>query len=179
MSKYNFNLRLEVIKEHEKGYGSSYLSKKYHIKQATIENWIFQYRNHGEEGLKKSMSKIKYSGEFKLSVIQYRQIYGLSYNETAAHFGIKNASTIANWQRSYEEQGADALFSTIGRPKKLGESKLKNNEAEKFKTMTESEKEELIRLREENMYLQAEILYLKKLRALIHKEELKTKKKRS
>ena len=55
---------------------------------------------------------------------------------------------------------------------------MKNKESKEFKEITESEKEEWIRLRQENMYLEAEVQYLKKLRALIHKKELKTKKKR-
>lgn len=163
--------------ENEKGYGNGYLSKKYHIPCATIKNWITQYKSFGEDGLRKSMSKTKYSGEFKFSVLQYRQIHGLSYRETAEHFEIKNGSTIANWQRAYDNQGINGLFSKAGRPKKTGESSMKNKDVQEFKEISESEKEELIRLREKNMYLEAENLYLKKLQALIHEEELKTKRK--
>ena len=68
MSKYDLNLQLKVAKEYELGNSANDLSKKYNIKTATIENWIQQYKSFGEEGLKKSMSKTKYSGEFKLSV---------------------------------------------------------------------------------------------------------------
>ena len=125
MSKYDLNLKLKVAKEYELGNSANDLSKKYNIKTATIENWIQQYKSFGEEGLKKSMSKTKYSGEFKLSVIQYRQIHGLSYRETAEHFNIKNGSIIANWQRAYQEKGIDGLFSKVGRPRKSGESNVK------------------------------------------------------
>ena len=178
MAKYDFNFKLKIVRENELGYGRYYLSEKYNVKEGTIRNWIEQYKSFGEDGLKKSMSKTKYSGEFKLSVLQYRKIHRLSYRETADHFKIRNGSIIANWQRIYDEKGIDGLFSKIGRPKKSGESKVENKETKEFKATTESEKEELLRLREENMYLKAENLYLKKLRALIHEKELKTKKKR-
>lgn len=37
MSKYNFELRYEIVKEKERGFGSHYLSDKYPINKSTIK----------------------------------------------------------------------------------------------------------------------------------------------
>lgn len=44
--------------------------QKYRLKKSTIKNWIIQFKLYEEEGLRKSMSKTKYTGEFKLSVLK-------------------------------------------------------------------------------------------------------------
>ncbi len=175
MSKYSEEFKLKVVKEyHEGGGGTPYLAKKYGISdKSLIQVWINAYAQNGEEGLNRKVTKTEYSGEFKLRVIQYRQINRLSYQETANHFKINLGSTIACWQRIYLEDGFEGLNRPIGRSKKVP-----NHEKDKpTKKLKESEKEELIRLREENQYLKASIAYQKKLNALVQERVLKTKKK--
>lgn len=174
MNKITYEEKLKIIKENEDGYGKDYLSKKYNIPRSTIQNWIHSYKILGEEGLKKSKTYTSYSGEFKLSVLEYRQINGLSYQETAEHFKIKQRSTIAGWQRQYKEKGFEGLCGKKGRPKKLGDS---NMAKDKINKLTTSEKEELIKLRQENLYLRARLEYEKKLEALVQKRLQKTKKR--
>lgn len=176
MSNYDYEVKLMVVRENLEGYGRKYLSKKYGIKDSTIKNWINQYKMYGEDGLRKSMSKAKYSGEFKLSVLKYRQNYELSYKETAEHFGIKNPSLIALWKKKYEDEGFGGLCGSVGRPKKNGDSNMPK-ETNKPQKLSKSEKEELIELRERNQYLEAELLYLKKLDALLQKKKSQTKKR--
>lgn len=62
------------------------------------------------------MSKTKCSGEFKLSVLNNRHLNRVSYSETAEQFSIKNASTIANWQKTFDTNGFDGLNALQGRP---------------------------------------------------------------
>ena len=174
MNKITYEEKLKIIKENEDGYGKDYLSKKYNIPRSTIQNWIHSYKILGEEGLKKSKTYTSYSGEFKLSVLEYRKINGLSLLETAKHFKIKQSSTIANWQRQYKEKGFEGLCGQKGRPKKLGDS---NMSKDKINKLTTSEKEELIKLRQENLYLRARLEYEKKLEALVQKRLQKTKKR--
>lgn len=82
------------------------LSKEYEITNySQITKWIDQYKQFGEDGLKKKSTKTYYSGEFKLGVLQYRKANQSSYRETANHFKINNPSMIANWQRKYDEEG--------------------------------------------------------------------------
>ena len=114
MNKITYEEKLKIIKENEDGYGKDYLSKKYNIPRSTIQNWFHSYKILGEEGLKKSKTYTSYSGEFKLSVLEYRQKNGLSLLETAKHFKIKQSSTIANWQRQYKEKGFEGLCGQKG-----------------------------------------------------------------
>lgn len=179
MGKYVYELKLEIVRENLDGFGYKYLANKYSIPSNTIENWCEQYKIYGEEGIEKSMSKTKYTSVFKLSVLKYRQINKLSYRETAEHFGIKNKSTIANWQRTYDEKGFAGLNGSIGRPKKTGEINMTEDKKPipKIEKLSKSEREELIELREKTKYLEAENLYLKKLDALIREKKSQTKKK--
>lgn len=174
MKKITYEEKLKIVKENQEGYGQEYLSKKYGVSRALIRSWINSYEILGEEGLKKSVTHSSYSGEFKLSVLEYRQINDLSYQETAEHFKIKQRSTIANWQKQYKEKGFEGLCGKKGRPKKLGDS---NMTKDKENELTLSEKEELIKLRQENLYLRARLEYEKKLEALVQKRLQKTKKR--
>lgn len=174
MKKITYEKKLKIVKENQEGYGYRYLSKKYGMSKYTIKNWIQSYRILGEEGLKKSVTHNSYSGEFKRSVLEYKQINGLSYQETAKHFRIKQPSTIAGWQRQYNEKNFEGLCGKKGRPKKLGDP---NMTKDKANVLTSSEKEELIKLRKENLYLRARLEYEKKLEALVQKRLQKTKKR--
>lgn len=136
---------------------------------------VNQYEQFGKDSLKKKMTKTYYSGEFKLRVIQYRHINKCSYRETANHFEIDNPSMIANWQRKYLEEGFEGLDKSIGRPKNMPKDDKKQS-LKKSKELCKSEREELIKLREENEFLKASLAYEKKLKALIQNKELKTRK---
>ena len=176
MERYSYELKLKIVRENRDGYGRKYLSKKYNIPEGTIHRWIEQYQSFGSSGIEKSMGKTKYSGEFKLSVLKYRQINQLSYRETSEHFNIKNYTTIANWKRKYYEEGIEGLHGFVGKTKKAGDTDM-SKKTDKERNLTKSESEELIKLRNRNEYLEAENLYLKKLDALIREKKSQTKKK--
>lgn len=75
MSKYSMEFKLKVISEYMYG-ESSYnsLCKKYKISSdSQLREWINQYEQYGEDGLQNKLVKKKYSGEFKLRVLKYRQ----------------------------------------------------------------------------------------------------------
>ena len=82
---------------------------------------------------------------------------------------------VYRWEKSYRERGLSGLEDNRGRPKKdmsKPEKKAKNE-----KPIVESEREELIRLREENKYLKMQILFEKKFQALLLEEEAEARKK--
>lgn len=175
MSKYSFGFKLELVKDYLSGEAGGYktIAKKYGVKAGSqVEDWIKNYEKYGEEGLRRKSIKTFYSGEFKLAVLQYRQYHNCSYREAADYFGISNQSMIASWQRKYLDEGFEGLNKSIGRPRNMSENKKKNN-----LNLRESEKEELIRLREENIYLRASLEYEKKLKALVQGREQKTRKR--
>ena len=177
MSKYSFDLKLEVVKDYLSGETGGYrtIAKKYGvINDSQVKDWVKNYEKYGDEGLKRKSTKTFYSGEFKLRVLQYRQYHNCSYREAANHFGISNQATIANWQRKYLDEGFEGLNKSIGRPSTMSENKKEKNNL----NLTRSEKEELIKLREENEFLRASLAYEKKLKALVQEREQKTRKRR-
>lgn len=161
MSKYDIKLKIKVIKEYEKNnISQSELSKKYKIPQTTISNWIKWYFDNGIEGISKKFKNKSYTSNFKLFVLQYRKTNNLTFRETAVKFDITNDSIIVNWQKKYNESGLDGLNSkTKGRKPKM--KKTIPKEQKRKENLEESEREELLRLREENLLLKAAIAYEK------------------
>ena len=105
------------------------------------------------------MKQGSYTGDFKLSVIQYMHEHHLSLSQAAVHFGIPAESTLNKWERIYYEEGSQGLYKdNRGRKSKM------KNEKPKAKKLDKKTEEDLIaevqRLRMENEYL-------KKLNALV------------
>ncbi|MCY3076803.1 helix-turn-helix domain containing protein [Aerococcus mictus] len=177
MPKYTKEFKIKLVTEYLSGEtgGIRKLADKYNIPKGTIENWIDKYNSGGFDNLSKKQNQDKFTSEFKLSVIQYRQINNISFRQTAEHFNIKNGSIICNWERAYRQRGLSGLEDNRGRPKK---DMTKSNKKSKPNTpINESEREELIRLREENRLLKMKIIYEKKLQALLLEEEAEARKR--
>lgn len=165
MSKkmYSPELKIEIIQRHlEKGESVTLLAREYHIgSRADIRKWIAQYKEHGVAGL--STTHGTYTGEFKISVVEYMHATGASIRATAAHFNIPSPQTVNSWERIYYEQGEDALYEEKrGRPNKLGAKRPRKTKA--AIAANEDLLAEVQRLRMENEYL-------KKLNALIQERE--------
>lgn len=117
MSKYLLKTKLEAVDLYQRGFSTKEIQEKLHItSRRSIDGWINNYQQYGNRGLEKSFSKTRYSGQFKLEVLNWRKEHSASYQITANHFNIKQHSTIANWQRKLNEGGVDALFIKQGRP---------------------------------------------------------------
>lgn len=127
----------------------------------------------------------KYSPEFKISCIIDMRTNHLGYKETARKYlcekGKENSyiSRLKLWERIYLEEGEAGLYiERRGRTTKMNNP---NKGRPRKKQLNKKIKEDLIgenqRLREEILYLKAEIEYLKKLDALIRAEEQKKNKK--
>lgn len=178
MSKYSFEFKLNLVLEYLSGNfgGLQYLTDKNNLSdKSLLRSWVNKYEQYGEDALRKKTTKSFYSGEFKLTVIQYRHINQCSYREAANHFGIQNLSMIATWDRKYLEEGFEGLDRSIGRPNNMPKDD-KNKILNKSIELSKSEKEELIKLRQENEFLRASLAYEKKLKALIQNKELKIRK---
>lgn len=177
MPKYTKEFKTKLVMEYLSGEsgGHKMVSKKYNIPYSTLRNRINKYKSGGFDNLTRKQNNNKYTSEFKLSVIQYRQTHNTSLRETAEYFNLVNASMVYRWEKSYRERGLSGLEDNRGRPKKdmsKSEKKSKNE-----KPIVESEREELIRLREENKYLKMQILFEKKYQALLLEEEAEARKK--
>lgn len=158
MSKYTFDEKLEaVLRVINEDTGVNESARILGCPQVSLRQWIGLYKVHGPAAL--IGSGASYTGEFKVSVVEYMHSNCLSAVSAAAHFGIKSKSSVQKWERIYYEHGPEGLLISVprGRPSK------NMNQKEK-KELSEQTKEDLIaevqRLRMENEYL-------KKLRALV------------
>lgn len=177
MPKYTKEFKIKLVMEYLSGEtgGRENVAKKYGIPNGTLRNWIDKYKSGGFDNLSKKLKNNKFTSEFKLSVIQYRQINNTPLRETAEHFNLVNGSMVYRWEKAYQERGLSGLEYNRGRPKK---DMTKSNKKPKNNTpINDSEREELIRLREENRLLKMKIIYEKKLQALLLEEEAEARKR--
>jgi len=177
MPKYTKEFKIKLVLEYLSGEigGARKVADKYNIPKSTLELWINQYKFGGFDNLTKKLKNNQFTSEFKLSVIQYRQINNTSLRETAEHFNLVNGSMVNRWEKAYQKHGLSGLEDNRGRPKK-DMTKLNKNSKDNT-PINESEREELIRLREENRLLKMKIIYEKKLQALLLEEEAEARKR--
>ena len=98
---YSAELKLEIVERYLKGdIGIKKLAQEYHVGYGDIQKWRDAYQEHGAAGL--STTHGTYTGEFKVSVVEYMHNTGASIRKTAAHFNIPsglfpngNASTMS------------------------------------------------------------------------------------
>lgn len=164
--KYTTELKLEIVQRYLKGdIGFKSLSKQYYVCPGDIQTWTDAYLAHGIEGL--TTTHGTYTGDFKVSVVEYMHTTGASLRKTAAHFNIPSRESISKWERIYFEEGKEALYEE----RRGRASKMSTKRPRKSKNTVETNEDllaEVQRLRMENEYL-------KKLNALI--QELEKSKK--
>lgn len=133
-----------------------------------LYRWISYYNLHGIDGLKPH--KNYYTKEFKVAVIKVYQSEGLSLGQTCLRFHIPSRGTLKGWLSIYEKDGIEGLRKAKrGKNRRMAAKKRTNKRSEPLTREQELEKQ-LEELKLEN-------LFLKKLNALIQKEEkLKGKK---
>ena len=141
-----------------------------------LRHWVRIEDHQGPEALcHKNFNKV-WSPEEKLELI-LQVIAGKSYQEVAFSVGI-NAGMLYQWVRKYKSLGYNGLVDTKkGRPPKEPQMK----KIIKSTQLTESEREELVRLRAENEYIKAENEVIKKEIALREEKQaalLKAKRQR-
>ncbi|WP_394019485.1 transposase [Anaerococcus cruorum] len=75
MPKYTKEFKIKLVLEYFSGQtgGQAAIANKYNISDSTLENWINKYNSGEFDNLNKKLNNNKYTSEFKLSVIQYRQ----------------------------------------------------------------------------------------------------------
>lgn len=159
---YSTELKLEIVQRYLQGAVSvGTLAEEYHVHKGDIQKWRDAYLEHGVSGL--CTTHGTYSGDFKVSVVEYMHKTGASLRKTAAHFNIPSRDSIRKWERIYYEYGKAALYEEHrGRATKMGIKKgrkPKQNIAQNEDLLAEVQ-----RLRMENEYL-------KKLNALIQERE--------
>ena len=182
MARYTFELKKKVVMAYLNGEGSqSDLMKKYNISaKKSIQDWIANYNDFGDEGLMRSRKNNTYTFEYKLHMVELYLSSEVSYLELALAQGIGNPSLIARWVNDFRTIGPDAL-----RPKKKGRKKsLDSKKIEKITetvvetTAIDTSAEHVKQLEDELLKLRIENAYLKELRRLRLEEEALLKKRR-
>ena len=132
-------------------------SQKSNLKKK-IKKWVNIYKQCGEEGLEPKVHR--FTAEERLSAVE-RVLKGESRYQVAYSMGIHDKKTVRNWVNKYLKEGKAGL--------KDGNSNVYFNPGVKNKDNTSFLLEENARLKEKVNELEAEVVYLKKLQALIQK----------
>lgn len=165
MVKFDLDFRIKVVTAYMNGMGSTSVARLFNIaKSGTVLLWVNRFERFGVLGLQSRILHGEYTSDFKLHVLNWRKQHQASFPETALHFDLSSPSTVWQWVKAYEREGAQGLVSkrkkvysvTKHKPKKLTQSKSK---------LTKTE-QELKNLKDENLKLRIENEYLKKLDAL-------------
>jgi transposase len=180
MAKYTFEFKKKVVFEYLYGkIGSTTLAKKYNIKsQNQVRQWIHNYQEFGDEGLKRSRKKETYSFEFKLHMVESYLSNEVSYEELALSNGITNYTTISRWVETFRVAGPDGL-----RPRKKGRKKTldkpaKNNNSQLLEEKSiDTSAEHVKELEDELLKLRIENAFLKELRSLRLEDEAKMRER--
>ena len=177
--RYSYEFKLGCVHQYKKdgSYPPTPEKVKQHSFRDSIRTWVKLYDLHGAKVLKPSEENRKWSPEEKLTFVnQYKA--GKTIKSVAIDAGI-NVGQLHSWIRKYDELGYNGLVDAKkGRPQRnpdMSKKRIKQRE------LTESELEELIRLRERCAYLEAESEAIKKEIALREEKEaaqLKAKKQR-
>jgi len=138
-----------------------------------VSNYID--KEYGPKRLKKLSKRVlEEKLTFVLQILNGKTLTEVSFSE-----GISDG-LLSSWVHKYLTYGYNGLKNKKrGRP--LSKEPIMNKKAVPD-NLSESEREELVRLRERNAYLEAEIAVIKKLRALRKEQEaalLKARKQRS
>ena len=180
MAKYTFEFKKKVVFEYLYGkIGSTTLAQKYNIKsEKQVRQWIHNYQEFGDEGLKRSRKRETYSFEFKLHMVELYLTNEVSYEELALANGITNYATINKWVEAFRVARPDGL-----RPRQKGRKKTMNKPTKQNNIQPIEEKnidtsaEHVKELEDELLKLRIENAFLKELRKLRLEDEAKMRER--
>ena len=175
--RYSFEFKKECIDLYRRGLWpptpDGVIPQKFHDR---IREWVRIEESCGIDALRHKQNNRNWTAEERYELVA-QVLAGNSILKVALSNGI-NQGMLYQWVRKYNALGYNGLTNMKkGRPTK--EPKMKKTESPM--PLTESEREELIRLRAETEYLRTELAVRKKLEALrLEKEaaQLKAKKQR-
>ena len=175
--KYSYEYKKQCVELYRQGKWvetpNDISEKEFH---KLIRRWFKVEEACGPEALKHKNQNKVWTAEEKYELVA-KALAGASIETTAIKAGI-SSGLLYQWVRKYKMEGYEGLaLQQKGRPPKESSMKKKAIPAE----LTPSEREEMIRLREENEYLKAENAVIKKeiaLREEKMKAQLKARKQR-
>ena len=158
--KHDIEARKAAIELFERGHGSKSAAKALSVPRDTVRQWLYVYRSFGSEALLTMDGKqARYTYEQKVAAASAVVDGGMGRQDAMKAFGVMSMAPLERWCALYRDGGAEAL-----RPKPKGRPK--GSRAKPRGLTRERELEERCRR------LEAEVAYLKKLRALVERDGL-------
>ena len=159
MTVYETGVRSAAADLFERGLGYKAVARQLGIPPNTVGKWQDTFRSVGREALLTMGCKRSYDWETKVAAASAVVDSGKPKPSVMREFGIASRSPLDAWCRKYREGGAEALRPRPkGRPRGSGpKSRERTREQE---------------LEERCRRLEAEVAYLKKLRALVERDGL-------
>ena len=156
--KHDVETRRAAVELFRSGRGSDVVSGALSVPRDTVKKWQQVYRAFGSEVLLRMDGKqARYTFEQRVAAARAVVEGGMAKPAAMAEFGIMSKAPLDRWCRLYREGGAEAL-----RPKRKGRP-----EGSRSRPRTREEE-----LKERCRRLEAEVAYLKKLRALVERDGL-------
>jgi transposase len=165
MAKLTNEQKIEIYNKRKMGYTLNMLSTEYNINVHGIEYLVRLIDKNGFDVLRKDRNRY-YSPKFKEKALRRVFIDGESITAVAIDIGLSSRGILANWIKSYVENGYNIVEKKRGQHDKQKEK------------MTQSEMQKKIKeLELQNLRLRVENEYLKKLDALVMERKKKELKK--
>lgn len=171
MSKLTREQKVEIYTRRKQGERVKSLSKEYSILEDNIKYLIRLIDKHGEDILRNDKNRY-YPPSLKEEIINKIVLEHHSVISTAIEYGLPSKGMLVNWIRSYKENGYVIVEKKRGRSSAM----TKKRTVKKYEDMTPEEK--VIYLENKNLYLEAEVEYLKKLRAVVQARKDRQPKKK-
>ena len=169
MAKLSYEDKINLYNDRKNGMTMKSLSIKYNIRTKNAQYLCCLIEKHGIEVLSTSKNKF-YTKYEKQEAIDRILINNESVWSVALDIGLSSDGILQGWLKKYKEMGYNIVERKRGRPTmKKQEIKPKKNE-----TIEEKVK----RLEKENEYLNAELEYSKKLRAVVQVRKNQQQKKK-
>lgn len=174
MVKFDLDLRINAVAAYLNGMGSTTVARQFHIAMPeTVLLWVHRFERFGVLGLQSRVIHSEYTREFKLRVLHWMKQHQASYPETALHFDLSSPSTVWQWVKAYERNGAQGLVSKRKKAIPVTKHKAKQSAPKLSKS-----EQELKTLKDENLKLRIENEYLKKLDALARRKSQQAKEQK-
>lgn len=167
--KHSLEFKLSAVDRILKGYSSAEtIAKEHALSREMVRRWQKKFETFGIEGLKSRKGKAVYPQSFKISVLRTIQEENLSLMEAMLRFNLPSPSVIVDWRKRMGEYGFEGL-----KPKPKGRPPMEKNDRLPNKRKNRSSKDPMTKeeqLLQELEYLRAENALLKKLQALVQKD---------
>lgn len=109
MTKISMDTCIQAVKCYLTGNSSkNRVAKQFGIANFRFRILVAVYEKHGIQGL---MASPKVTGDFRASLVEWKQSHNASITETCAHFAYPSYASITNWERIYFSEGKSALLA--------------------------------------------------------------------